>query len=108
MDIVAASAFGKGIELVNAVSIGIPAQLRGDAGRLRQILTNLVGNAIKFTDKGEVVVSVEKESESTKDTVLKFCVHDTGIGIASEAQCDCLRPLVRPTILPPGNLVGVD
>ena len=86
LDIVAASAFGKGIELVNAVSIGIPTQLRGDAGRLRQILTNLIGNAIKFTDQGEVVVSVEKESESTRDMVLKFCVHDTGIGIAAEAQ----------------------
>ncbi len=86
LDIVAASAFGKGIELVKSVPTGIPTQLRGDAGRLRQILTNLIGNAIKFTDKGEVVVSVEKESESATDTVLKFCVHDTGIGIAPEAQ----------------------
>jgi signal transduction histidine kinase/AmiR/NasT family two-component response regulator len=86
LDIVAASAFKKGLELVNSVPIDIPRQLRGDAGRLRQILTNLIGNAIKFTDKGEVVVSVEKESESATDTVLKFCVHDTGIGITSEAQ----------------------
>jgi signal transduction histidine kinase/DNA-binding response OmpR family regulator len=86
LDIVAASAFKKGLELVNSVPIDIPSQLRGDSGRLRQILTNLIGNAIKFTDKGEVVVSVEKESESATDTVLKFCVHDTGIGITSEAQ----------------------
>jgi signal transduction histidine kinase/DNA-binding response OmpR family regulator len=86
LDIVAASAFGKGVELVKSVPTGIPTQLRGDAGRLRQILTNLIGNAIKFTAKGEVVVSVEKESESVKDTVLKFCVRDTGIGIAKEAQ----------------------
>jgi signal transduction histidine kinase/DNA-binding response OmpR family regulator len=86
LDIVAASALGKGIELVSSVPIDIPTQLRGDAGRLQQILTNLVGNAIKFTDKGEVVVTIEKESESAKDAVLKFCVHDTGIGIAPEAQ----------------------
>ena len=56
LDIVAARAFNKGIELVNSVPTGIPTQLRGDPGRLRQILTNLLGNAIEFTDKGEVVV----------------------------------------------------
>ena len=86
LDIVAARAFGKGIELVNSVPIGIPTQLRGDPGRLRQILTNLLGNAIKFTDKGEVVIWVSKESESATHTVLKFYVRDTGIGITSEAQ----------------------
>jgi len=86
LDIVAARAFSKGIELVNSVPIGIPTQLRGDPGRLRQILTNLLGNAIKFTDKGEVVVWVSQESESATHTVLKFYVHDTGIGITSEAQ----------------------
>ena len=86
LDIVAARAFSKGIELVNSVPIGIPTQLRGDPGRLRQILTNLLGNAIKFTDKGEVVIWVSKESESATHTVLKFYVRDTGIGITSEAQ----------------------
>ena len=86
LEIVAARAFGKGIELVNSVPIGIPTQLRGDPGRLRQILTNLLGNAIKFTDKGEVVIWVSKESESATHTVLKFYVRDTGIGITSEAQ----------------------
>jgi two-component system, sensor histidine kinase and response regulator len=85
-DIVAARAFGKGIELVNSVPVGIPIRLRGDPGRLRQILTNLLGNAIKFTEKGEVVVWVDKESESATHTVLKFNVRDTGIGIAPEAQ----------------------
>ena len=86
LDIVAARAFGKGIELVNSVPIDIPTQLRGDPGRLRQILTNLLGNAIKFTDKGEVVIWVSKESESATHTVLKFYVRDTGIGITSEEQ----------------------
>ena len=86
LEIVAGRAFGKGIELVNSVPIDIPTQLRGDPGRLRQILTNLLGNAIKFTDKGEVVIWVSKESESATHTVLKFYVRDTGIGITSEEQ----------------------
>jgi two-component system sensor histidine kinase/response regulator len=86
LDIVAASAISKGIELVNSVPPGIPTLLRGDPGRLRQILTNLLGNAIKFTEKGEVVVRVVKESESATHIVLKFHVHDTGIGIPAEAQ----------------------
>jgi signal transduction histidine kinase len=86
LDIVAARAFSKGVELVNSVPIGIPTRLRGDPGRLRQILINLVGNAIKFTENGEVAVRVEKESESATHAVLKFYVHDTGIGITSEAQ----------------------
>ena len=86
LDIVAARAFNKGVELVNAIQTAIPTQLRGDPGRLRQILINLVSNAIKFTEKGEVTVRVEKESESTTHTVLKIYVHDTGIGIAPEAQ----------------------
>jgi two-component system sensor histidine kinase/response regulator len=85
-DIVAAGAISKGIELVNSVPTGIPTRLRGDPGRLRQILTNLLGNAIKFTEKGEVVVRVVQESESATHIVLKFHVHDTGIGIAAEAQ----------------------
>jgi two-component system sensor histidine kinase/response regulator len=92
LDIVAARAFSKGIELVNSVPIGIPTRLRGDPGRVRQILTNLLGNAIKFTDKGEVVVSVGKESESATHTVLKFNVHDTGIGITPEAQARLFEP----------------
>jgi predicted ATPase/signal transduction histidine kinase/CheY-like chemotaxis protein len=86
LEMLAARAFAKGIELVSSVPPDIPTQLRGDPGRMRQILTNLVGNAIKFTDMGEVVVRVSKQSESETDTVLKFYVDDTGIGIPSEAQ----------------------
>jgi two-component system, sensor histidine kinase and response regulator len=86
LDIVAAGAFSKGIELVSNVPIGTPTRLRGDPGRLRQILTNLIGNAVKFTSKGEVVVWVGKESESETEAVLKFYVHDTGIGLTPLAQ----------------------
>jgi two-component system, sensor histidine kinase and response regulator len=57
-----------------------------EPGRLRQILINLVGNAIKFTEKGEITIRVAQESESATHAVLKFYVHDTGIGIAPEAQ----------------------
>ena len=86
LDIVAARAFNKGVELVNSAQTGIPTQLLGDPGRLRQILISLVSNAIKFTEKGEVTIRVEKESETNTHTVLKIYVHATGIGIAPEAQ----------------------
>jgi len=56
----------------------------GDASRLRQVVVNLVGNAIKFTEHGEVVLKVRSERESEKDHVLNFEVSDTGIGIAPE------------------------
>jgi signal transduction histidine kinase/DNA-binding response OmpR family regulator len=84
LDILAARAFDKGLELVNSVPVGVPTQLRGDPGRLRQIVINLVGNAIKFTEKGEVAVRISKESESATHTVLKFYVQDSGIGIPAE------------------------
>jgi predicted ATPase/signal transduction histidine kinase/CheY-like chemotaxis protein len=86
LDIVAVRAFSKGLELVNSIPGDVPTKLRGDPGRLRQVLINLVGNAIKFTDEGEVVVRVKKQSESETNVVLRFEVHDTGIGIAPEAQ----------------------
>ena len=98
LDILAARAFDKGLELLNSVPVGIPTQLRGDPGRLRQILINLVGNAIKFTEKGEVAVRVGKESESATHTVLKFYIHDSGIGIPAEAILNCSKPLVRLTV----------
>ena len=60
--------------------------LVGDAGRLRQILVNLVGNAIKFTPRGEVVVQVHTASQTADDICVHFRVRDTGIGIAPEQQ----------------------
>ncbi len=86
LDIVAAGAFGKGIELIHSIPEDIPTQLCGDPGRLRQILTNLISNAIKFTSKGEVFIWIAKESESVTEVVLKFYIRDTGIGINPEAQ----------------------
>jgi len=79
-----ARAHRKEIELVWEVAANVPVNVRGDPGRLRQVLLNLVGNAIKFTDQGEVVVHVDLESESLSGVRLHFTVRDTGIGISAE------------------------
>lgn len=79
----------KGVELLARVAPGTPTKLKGDPDRLRQVLTNLVGNAIKFTDDGEVLVTVEmgREVEGLEDGFeLAISVSDTGIGIPAEKQ----------------------
>ena len=76
----------KGIELACRVSPDVPNSVRGDPGRLCQIVVNLVGNAIKFTEAGEVVIEVTEESRSADEITLRFSVRDTGIGIAQEHQ----------------------
>ena len=93
-DLLAGSAHSKGIELVTVVETDVPARLRGDPGRLRQILTNLIGNAIKFTEVGEVIVRVSQAEprEATagapqrSSTFVTFTVRDTGIGIPESAR----------------------
>jgi len=77
-------AHGKGLELAYDVEPAVPDELLGDAGRLRQILLNLVGNAIKFTERGAVVVHVEPEAAADGDVMLHLAVRDTGIGIAPD------------------------
>ena len=77
-------AHGKGLELLYSVATEVPTLLRGDPGRLRQILTNLVSNAIKFTPSGEVAIRVLLESEDAASAVLRFSVRDTGIGIPKD------------------------
>lgn len=76
----------KGLELAWRVGPEVPEHLMGDLGRMRQMVTNLVGNAIKFTEKGEVVLEVEKENESDGMVELHFRVRDTGVGISKEKQ----------------------
>ena len=77
----------KGLELAWRVAQDVPDYLAGDASRVRQVLVNLVGNAVKFTERGEVVVEIERDPQSTEAVVvLHFCVRDTGIGIAREKQ----------------------
>src|SRR5262245_49053735 len=76
----------KRLELACHILPDVPDGLVGDAGRLRQVLVNLVGNAVKFTDAGDVVVQVATESVTADEAVLRFSVSDTGIGIPQDAQ----------------------
>src|SRR5262249_52922466 len=86
MRVLAPRAYKKGIELACRIHPDLPETLVGDPLRLRQIVVNLVGNAIKFTDHGEVVVQVQSESHSENKIGLHFSVRDTGIGIPLEKQ----------------------
>jgi PAS domain S-box-containing protein len=83
---VALTAHQKGLELIVDVGAAVPDTVRGDPGRLRQILVNLLGNAIKFTSEGEVVLRVTREAAPPQDVVLHFSVRDTGIGIPLDRQ----------------------
>jgi signal transduction histidine kinase/CheY-like chemotaxis protein len=74
----------KGLELLCEISPDVPAFLSGDPTRLRQIILNLIGNAVKFTEKGEVVLKVHTELQEDRTSMLHFTVSDTGIGIAPE------------------------
>ena len=85
----------KGLELMYAVQPNVPEEVVGDPGRLRQILVNLVGNAIKFTAQGEVVVQVETEAHSGDDLWVHVAVRDTGIGIPPEKQQAILEPFTQ-------------
>lgn len=76
----------KGIELISDVSQEIPSAFRGDPGRLRQVLINLVGNAAKFTERGEIVVRASLDSRDGASVTVRFSVRDTGIGIPVEIQ----------------------
>jgi PAS domain S-box-containing protein len=76
-------AHAKRLELIVSIASDVPTALLGDPLRLRQVLINLIGNAIKFTERGEVLVTVEFDSASGEPLLLKFAVRDTGIGIAS-------------------------
>ncbi|ACB75499.1 response regulator [Opitutus terrae] len=86
LDMLAERAQGKGIELIDGIAPQVPRYLRGDPGRLRQILTNLLGNAIKFTEHGEVVLSTTLERETATHAIVRFDVTDTGIGISRDVQ----------------------
>jgi len=81
VNLFAASAQSKGLEILCSVPISLPQIVRGDPNRLQQILNNLLGNAIKFTQSGEVLLRVSKSSETTTQIVANFEIIDTGIGI---------------------------
>jgi len=95
LDILAERAQSKGTELVMTIPPEIPRLLRGDPGRLRQVLVNLVGNAIKFTEGGEVVIRVAQQAESDSRVVLRFEVRDTGVGISPEEQAKLFQAFAQ-------------
>ncbi len=86
LELLAKTAQAKGLEVAGLLPPNTPTRLRGDAGRIRQVLTNLIGNAIKFTERGEVSLQVSEERRDAHHVTLRFQVLDTGIGIAPEIQ----------------------
>ena len=86
VDLLADRASSKGLNLACLFHADVPAALHGDPGRIRQILINLVGNAIKFTEQGEVVVSITLAHQTETEATVRFEVHDTGIGLSPDTQ----------------------
>jgi len=80
--ILATRTVGKNLEFNSLIDGNVPVLIRGDPGRLRQVLTNLIGNSIKFTESGEVALLISRKEETEKDVTLLFQVKDTGIGIS--------------------------
>jgi signal transduction histidine kinase/DNA-binding response OmpR family regulator len=85
----------KGLELLCEVAPEVPELVRGDSSRLRQVVINLVGNAIKFTNRGEVALRVKGEDREGEDILLHFTVADTGIGIPEEKQKSIFEPFTQ-------------
>jgi CheY-like chemotaxis protein/HPt (histidine-containing phosphotransfer) domain-containing protein len=92
MEFLAPRAHFKDLELLSLVSHDVPVLLKGDPGRISQILMNLVGNAIKFTEKGEVMVRVAKQTETAEQVTVLVSVTDTGIGIPHDRQGRLFQP----------------
>jgi two-component system, sensor histidine kinase and response regulator len=96
LDMLAARAQGKGLELCTAeFAPAVPRWLRGDSGRLRQILTNLLGNAVKFTAQGHVAVRVTTTNEAENEATVRFEVQDTGMGIEADAQAKLFQAFTQ-------------
>jgi signal transduction histidine kinase/DNA-binding response OmpR family regulator len=92
LKILAFRADEKGLELLCEIAPEVPEVVRGDSSRLRQIVTNLIGNAVKFTNEGEVAMKVEAKSQGDDTGTLQFTVSDTGIGIPLEKQALIFDP----------------
>lgn len=95
LDIVAERAAAKGLELACMVEPSVPQRLLGDPARLRQIVLNLLNNAVKFTEKGEVIARARASVDEVGEVRLRVEVSDTGIGISPEAQIKLFRPFTQ-------------
>ena len=92
VELVLPSAAAKGLEVCLDISANVPDRVRGDAGRLRQVLLNLLGNAVKFTQQGEVTLSVSGRIRADGKQELVFAVRDTGIGIPADRRDRLFKP----------------
>ncbi|MBD2562842.1 MULTISPECIES: response regulator [Nostoc] len=95
LELLAPPAHNKGLEIAALIYPNVPTHLQGDAGRLRQILMNLISNAIKFTSNGEVVLRAELRSQNSTTATIHFAITDTGLGITSEDQCKLFTPFTQ-------------
>ena len=95
LEMMAGQAQARGIELVGGVEPEVPTKVRGDPGRVRQVLTNLIGNAIKFTKSGEVAIRVTAQAETETEVYARFEIKDTGAGIPPETQARLFQPFVQ-------------
>ncbi|MHC5818511.1 MAG: response regulator [Nostoc sp.] len=95
LELLAPSAHKKGLEIAALIYNNVPTYLQGDAGRLRQILMNLISNAIKFTTNGEVVLQAELRSQNSTTASISFAITDTGLGITPEDQCKLFTPFTQ-------------
>jgi PAS domain S-box-containing protein len=95
VDVLAQAAQSKGIELVGAIGGDVPVVVSGDPGRVRQVLTNLIGNALKFTHNGEIVVRVTTEDVGDAEAEIRFEIADTGDGIADDKLATIFLPFVQ-------------
>ena len=94
-ELLSAKAYEKGLRLAAVIDPEVPTFLRGDPGRLRQVLVNLAGNAVKFTERGEVVIRAVLDREDEASVTLRFSVTDTGIGISPEQLERLFRPFTQ-------------
>ncbi|MEH1817634.1 MAG: GAF domain-containing protein [Nostoc sp.] len=95
VELLAPSAHNKGLEIAALIEHNVPTHLKGDTGRLRQILMNLISNAIKFTSTGEVLVQAELRSFSSTTATIHFDITDTGLGISPEDQRKLFTPFTQ-------------